>query len=244
MLVFRLAGMDPSVSLTRLALRHGFRGRPLRDPASATEPLGIARRSALRSRRSASSATEANRRVTRIGRVLSALVERKTLDVNLGASLTTGGTITELSAIAQGVGNGQRSGLKVTPVSLYVDLAFQAEASAVANEIRVIVFRWNDTGTPSGSDICPGLNSLINWSERPRFKILDDAKFQVESTSTGTYAFYRKSFRFPATDRIMYTSPVSTSGEVGRFFILMFSDSIAIPDPVSVGYSRLQFVDL
>lgn len=239
--------MDPGVSLSRLASRYGFRGKRGRgDPSSSQDPIPLAR--PVRARRTASSAVTANRRVARLNQILNSLVERKKLDTSI---LPVGGVSTtpqlfELSQIAQGDTESGRTGLKVTPQKLFIDMTFGVEEGTF-DAWRVIVFRWDDNSVPTASDIISpalGTDTLIQWVNKPKYRIMDDTKFLCEGTSTGSNRFYRKTFHFPATDKIMFNGSSAGAGEWGRIYMLLVTNSQVIPHPPCSGNSRLQFMDV
>lgn len=238
--------MESSVALSRLASRYGFRGKRTRTtPSSQGEPA-ISR--AVRARR-VTSAVTANRRISRLARVLDSLVEHKKLDTPIAPAfvggVSTSGTLAELSLVAQGDTENDRTGVKITPTKLDLDIGITDDSTGPCYW-RAILFRWNDTTLPNVTDIInpASTDSPLNWVNKGKYSVLHDKHYYAQATSTGSIIQIRRSFRFGATDFIRFTGSSATSGELGRIFLLLISNSAAIPHPLAFGYSRLQYMDV
>lgn len=242
--------MDPSTSIIRLSRRYPGSGATKSRGDASTSLNQIAMPARARRVRSspAVEAATANRRVSKLYRVLNSLVERKHVDTSLVGvgGVSTGGTFFELSSISQGDTETQRSGLKVTPQKLFVDLSINAENPTNPDMWRVIVFRWDDDTPPAIGSILTGLgtDTLINWPVKPKYRILSDEKIFCEASSTGSIRTYRKVYNFPSSDKIMFNASTPGSGEWGRLFMLLVTNSAVVPHPACSGNARLQFMDV
>lgn len=203
-------------------------------------------------------AYKASRRVTGLRRAINSMIERHHLDTNLtsgfgSGGISTTGSVLELSQIPQGDTEVMRSGIQVTPQSMKVDLQLNTPTGALPdayNKLRVLIFRWYDTTTPAVGDILNGtgftnfIQAPYNWVQgRSKYKMLHDSKTLITNTDRPV-AFLRKTFKFSQYDKIRFSGSSASSGEWGRIYMLICSDSSAIPHPTPTGYTRLVFKDL
>jgi len=114
--------------------------------------------------------------------------ENKHYDINLSQNVTSGGTVTLISNIGQGVDDTQRIGNTLHLRSLYLNLLIKQTNTSVEDTVRVIVLRDRQNyNTPSINDILEpgvlstGLASLAQYNHyyMSRFKIIYDKIFTI-----------------------------------------------------------------
>lgn len=198
-------------------------------------------------------AVSASKRVSGLRRAINSMIERKHLDTNLtsgfgSGGISTTGALLELSQIAQGDTETQRTGIQVTPQSLKLDL--QLNIADTFNKFRVLIFKWYDTTTPTLNDILnpAGYGTFIqapyNWvNGRAKYKIIMDSKALMTSANKPV-VYLRRNFRFSQFDKIRFNGSSASSGETGRIWMAVASDSAALSHPTTTGYTRLVYKDL
>lgn len=104
-------------------------------------------------------------------------------DYALGADLN--GAIVDLSSIGQGSTDVTRDGDKALPTSLFV--GFSVIGETYSGIVRMIIFRWIDTGIPTPGNICEGLGgnyatiSPFVHDLRGNFQVLRDKHYRVSN---------------------------------------------------------------
>lgn len=165
-----------------------------------------------------------------------------------GTSLVTTANIQLLTSIPQGITDQQRAGDKLM-LSPRFHLTYNLEAGDIYNFIRVIIFQWKPLAGPSSyipvaTDILlPGSSggydflSHYDHDTRTDFHILYDrvhrmignaAAPETPFTDNSTH-FVKTTVRIPRR-QLQFISGSSTDMSNG-IYLLMFSDSIIIPNP-------------
>jgi hypothetical protein len=110
---------------------------------------------------------------------------------------TNAGFVTPITQVVQGIGHNQRLGDRIRPVAFSIRFSIIASENTIFgaadrwDPVRVIIFRWFDDSTPA----LPVTNDILiagtsgdrtlapyNRSESPRYKILYDRTFTLNST--------------------------------------------------------------
>lgn len=166
-----------------------------------------------------------------------------------GASnISTTGVMVPLSGISQGDHPYQRTGVKLNPRSLKLDMAILPSGDTY-NSVRVTAFRWFDNANPTSGDIFNGVgyanfvNAPYLWVGKPKFKVLFDTKLYSNSADNQV-KYIRKKITLPKGASCKYNGANSTDQESGNIWLFICSDSILPDNPVARGYSRLTFYDL
>lgn len=153
-------------------------------------------------------------------------------------TVTTGGQITNLCPLAQGVGNGQRVGDLVSMKNLLIRFSLVHQDST--NVVRVMVVKWNEVGSPALGTIleAPALGqnypyAPVNWNNRKQFRILYDNLF---ATSTNTNAVLVEKVYLKRLGNQQFQVG-STIPEQGSLYILAVSDSPASGPTMSLMWS-------
>lgn len=194
-----------------------------------------------------------NKRLNMLSKHVSITRETKHYDTafNTGVSSTPG--IFDLCLVPEGDSETQRTGVRINPRALGISLRCTAETGEPSNEFRFIVFRWFDEDFPQPSDILTsvtggtffGYNPIdvpINWVVKPRYQILSDKRLALDPESNDT-VFYKYSMGFRKNSLISYNGNAGSATENGKVYLLVVTDSVAVPHPQIQGYSRLTFKD-
>lgn len=189
--------------------------------------------------------------VSRLTRRLNSMIERKHVDTNLTQGFLGGvdanGTIVELTAISQGDTEVQREGIQVNLQSIKLDL--QLNYADTFNKLRVIMFKWFDNTNPSIGDLLNGsgftnfIQAPYNWvTGRSKYKVLMDVKTLTTSVDKPV-AYIRRRINL-RNSKLRFLGSSATSGEWGRIFLFICSDSAVLTHPVPTGVARLVYTDL
>lgn len=179
--------------------------------------------------------------------------ELKHLDVNSSgyiSGVSYAGTITALSAIAQGVAGNQRVG----DAAMVRGIDFRAAAYSQGSSqfLRMIVFQWNlDTsiGAPTAGQVLQGVGATAQTiacpydftsAEQGRLNIIAD--FVLEAASSATtpaLKVVQKEGRW----QVNFTAGSTTAQ--GQIYVLAISDAaLAGNAPVYQWWSRIMYDDL
>ncbi len=202
------------------------------------------RRRRKRRRMGTSAGVQALRKVRKIERK----TEKKIFDiaVNTIASVPIAGIVTDLAAIVGGSGVSNRTGNRVAPFRLHMNLRWLGKPTGQQDVYRTIIFRDNRqevSTTPAVLDVLLSGNLLsqYNIAFRGRFKILYDETFTQANDNIIQLSFFRR-LSIPLTKRMGFGSNLSTSiVENGLYMISMSNLGAATPDVQ--WSSRLLFTD-
>lgn len=141
-------------------------------------------------------------------------------------SITTSGLVTNLCQPAQGDGNGERVGDKISMKKLLIRLSLVHQDPT--NIIRVMVVKWFEVGSPTVTSIlqATSLNqnqpyAPINWNNRHQFRILYDNTF---ASSTYTNALLVEKIYLKNLGQQQFQLG-STVPEQGSIYLIAVSDS-------------------
>jgi len=173
-------------------------------------------------------------------------LEMKSLETAVNNSpQTSTATITNLSQIAQGDTETERTGMKVTAKSIQFNGLIYWHVSATRSVFRVIIFvDKNDDGSdPVSTSLLTASNvySLRNnaLSSLNRFKILMDRTVVLDSNSQVAHIqFYKR-----LNEQMHYIGTSATSDGANHIWMLTISDE-PTNAPVVNAYARLNYLDI
>lgn len=174
-------------------------------------------------------------------------VEKKYfLKSNIGAGITTTAAIVEIVDVPQTSSNATditRIGDQITMTS-YEFRGYIAGGDTY-NLLRLMVFQWFPDYLPGASDILinavNGVISPYSHDNRFDFNILFDRTYRMGTDWQHTHYihFYIKKFR----ERRIQFDGGTTNGS-NKLFLLLVSDSAALPNPTIAYDSKLNFKDM
>lgn len=127
---------------------------------------------------------------------------------------------TDLTTVAQGTDDHQRSGREISGRRLILNLMFKRTGANDAF-VRVIIFVWNDDTTPDVTDVLTAseVQSTLSYDEKPkRGRIILDRLFAMTDSYEGKVMRINK---FMRNHKTKYTSSADTSGIQGRIYLFM-----------------------
>lgn len=186
-------------------------------------------------------------KVAYIGGMVNA--EKQYKDINASQSPTFNGSITCLSAIAQGDDVGGRTGNSILAKSLFVNFSIGINASATQTMVRCLIFiDMLNTGTATtatelltsayvGNGYAP--LAPLNVDFTTRYRVLVDKKYTLSNQGTKMLAVkvYKKLHK-----HVKYTGSASTDVYKNNIYMLLISDENANA-PLVNWVSRLGYYD-
>lgn len=194
-----------------------------------------------------------SKRLYKLEKQITNLPERKHYDRSLVITPSVVPTIYQLDGITQGDTEVNRTGVVISPKKLMLKFRCNAEVGEPSNEIRFVVFRWFDNDSPQYDDVLASYTSgtysgqlaldvPTNYVTNPRYQVLSDRVVVIDPQSNDTLIYsFKKSFKKNA--KIKYDGASAGAIESGNLFLMVMSDSAAIPHPICQGWSRLEFTD-
>ncbi len=157
-------------------------------------------------------------------------VEMKRLygEITTPVAISTAGLITNLCSVAQGAGNSQRVGDKISMKKAVLRLALVHQDST--NVVRLMVVKWFEVGTPSLANIleapAAGYNypyAPINWNNRHQFRVMYD-NMVASSTNTNAVLVEKIFLKNLGPQQFQVGSTIP---EQGSLYFVVVSDSVA-----------------
>lgn len=181
---------------------------------------------------------------TKVAKLIN--VEFKTHDIATTQASSSAGTVSKLSAIAQGDGSGNRDGDKIRCKSWFLRMYGEHNSSgADAQLLRIVILRDNMQrgSAPAVTDVLETANVLspINKDADGRFTILKDCMLTVTADKGMAYRKYYKEIE----SHCNYIGTGSTDADqgVGALYILHLSNEASINYPDLVFNWRLRYLD-
>lgn len=185
-------------------------------------------------------------------------VEDKYDDLSIaGQSIATNGITNHLTSIAEGMTSLTRTGLKITPVSVYARLHFLANQNVSASDVQYIRLlfvrdRQQEADTPpAASDILnsPTITSPLNRLRMSRFQVLYDRVFKVSKTTDGSSSpeHFVKVWLGPkrlSKHPVRYNGAATTDIQKNGLYMIYLSDTVAPYEPTVNADVRFRFSDL
>lgn len=153
-------------------------------------------------------------------------VEHKVYALANSPTISTTGSITNLSGISQGDGAGNRDGDSIKVTSFNLRFRLTAHASSTNTSVRMIIFRGKSEHGKTFS-ISELLQSTVVYSEKARderynTKILFDKVFDIPYGTNKMVVSRNMTFRKIMNPHINYDS-ATTTVENGGFYLLLLS---------------------
>lgn len=177
--------------------------------------------------------------------------EKKTVDINASITgVTYNGSVTSLSAIAQGDTSITRDGKSILAKSLLIRGSVVSNASASFNVVRVIVFqdRYNTGTAPTASNLLETTGSAsapysaLNHLASGRFKILYTRLIFVVASSEAKVIPFKA--YIPLNTHVKYDGPNSTDDYKNSLYCCFISATAPAGTNPDVNlYSRMSFYD-
>jgi hypothetical protein len=163
---------------------------------------------------------------------------------NIGTILAPG-----ITNVTQGVGVSQRTGDTLFYKELFLNYNAVAINADIFSSLRVIVFQWKPNTSlviPTVTDILQTANifSMYDWQFSSQYIIIYDkihnfAGVAAAPSSSGNQSYFGKIDLSRAGKRVEFSpGAVSASNEL---FILVISDSVAVPFPQFTCISRITY---
>ncbi len=195
------------------------------------------------------------RRVTKITKRISSLIEKKHKDLSSNGNFASDQTANSLTAMIQGDASNQRTGLKITAKNVYVKLLVQWVAGVTSSlgSCRYILFmdRNSQGATPSGTDLLESqsVQSLLNnINEGRRFIVLADKLFNNPQPSTAVGYDKSVAFKIPLNKNVWYLDSSDNQSSLGRnqiYQICVGDNTIASGNaPAFSSETRVYYEDL
>ncbi len=176
--------------------------------------------------------------------------ELKWFDAQIALSATSTGSVTNLTAIPQGVGPSARTGIEIDYHRLSVN-CIVSYGDPSFNVIRIIIFKWiphTNYVLPTVNDILgPGLVgttrdylSHYNESTKQNFKIISD-NMNFLCTSSNIAVKAGTPYQLPIKGRARFSD--SATFGTNSLHMLVISDSNAAPHPGLVAVTRVFYLD-
>jgi len=182
-------------------------------------------------------------------------IDLKYVDYSVSANVTNGGTITSLFSNMTRGDNGlnMHNGNVINPKYITVDYFFATQQ--VYNSLRLMIFQWQETTTPTLATLLQSTTSgiatvsPINISAKSEIKVLADHKLILaptaggDSTPTG-HGVHHGSMYIP--ERKLKPVRFNASANLiqsQNIYLLLLSDD-AVPNyPICNLYARVAFTD-
>lgn len=152
-------------------------------------------------------------------------VEKYLFDTTYSNTTSNVGVITNVSAIAQGDGEGARTGNSILAKYLSLKGAITKNGSATTSIVRILVVKdlFNTGTAPTIADILQSVSTFdpINQDTRDRYVILRDSKFIV---ATGTVTTRTFKYFIPINDHIKYTGSAATDEYKNQLYVITITN--------------------
>ncbi len=173
-------------------------------------------------------------------------IEEKANDGSTSFTLSTAGTVTYLSAIAQGSDYTNRIGDSIKCHSVELIVQVVASAALTTNDgVRVLLFRdlENPGSAPAVTDVLSTANplGLENWLNRARFKVLFDEVFDISNTANPLVS---RLVHLPVDRHIKYrgTGATAASAAEGTMWLVSICGNGTNPSGVNL-FWRTRYTD-
>lgn len=168
-------------------------------------------------------------------------------------TVSSSGTVVDLSAIPQGVAQLDRVADTVFIQNADIRLSVVTANADIYNLVRIIFFTWkvdSALSAPTIADILaftgstPLVYANFNFENRQMYGVLKDIVFNMSGTSTNPTknSQHYMEFRLPMSRRRIDYNLGSTSG-TGKIYFAVMSDSAAVPYPVLNLNMRIWYMD-
>lgn len=179
-----------------------------------------------------------------VNRIIRANQELKYFDqIYVAASLNYVPQIHQISAVPQGNTDITRNGDRLKMYKVYFRGDVTNFSADPYNRIRLIMFQWFPATLPtSGSILLPGLSGVVDWAShyahdtRQEYRILYDRTYKMvgnasAATTPNTVASVVQFKGIVRVPRKQLQYQAGTTVGTNQVYLMVFSDSTAIPNP-------------
>ncbi len=186
--------------------------------------------------------------IRRIKRVVNAGKETKWKRTDYNLSLNTAGTITDVTAIAQGQTENTRIGdaVRLTHIRF---MFLTSNPEAAHSTQRCIVFQWKSDSTPVLGDILTTAGGAapvypINENKKQLYRILYDRTWTMQTLITGieTNRLHERKFLKIKSANVEFEA-ASTTGTNKIYTLWLSGNAVSAPDPVVLGFLQVYYKD-
>lgn len=169
-----------------------------------------------------------------------------------GVNMSTSGAFTSLSAVSQGVTQGERLADTIWVERIDLSFAITTANADIFNLARVVLLRWNLASAlalPTTAAIFSNwsnalVHSFQNFERRKDFTFLHDVRLNMTGVATNPTINSQHLVEATLTthsSRIDFD--LGSLNGVGNIYLFLGSDSVALPFPVFTGNFRLWYYD-
>lgn len=185
----------------------------------------------------------------KVQKVITSNTEKKYFPFSQTATAVDfAGTIIDVSAVAQGTNDTQHVGDTIRVRSVENNISWVAGDNT--NLCRYILFQWKQSGVPAVADILLGpLSTTVaplspyNHDNRKNFNVLYDSMVKVDAVALPLTVRKSKIWKIPSFLRQMYFTAATTNRLKNGIYILVISDSGAVPHPTFAFNYKMNFSD-
>lgn len=170
-------------------------------------------------------------------------VENKTAyGLGNAINVTNALTFDNLHSIAQGDGNGQRIGDKITIKKIGFKWYVTMDANEVSNQIRFMIIRWLDDSTPAASDILAStstVRSFLNRQHTRQFTVLWSKMIELDQAKS--YSQGGEKY-IPIEIEAVYKGSAGSDQAFGKIYFAYMAEYVSTA-PVAYYSSCVDYVD-
>lgn len=186
-----------------------------------------------------------------VKRMINKMAEPKSHEQAISATGDySGGTVVQLTAIAQGDGESNRDGNEIRITSLFMRMFVGPSSTNVSDSARLIVFQdFSPDGSLVLSDVLETtgaasvMYSCYNTDNSASYNVLIDKTYTFYYTWNRRAHFFKKYIKFKNPRRIKYTGSAGASYGKGQIKAYFCSDSASLGCTFN-GNVRVQFLDM
>lgn len=166
-------------------------------------------------------------------------------------NMTFSGSIACLTDnIVRGDSFDQSTGLLIKPMELHLRATVKSVVGSY-NTCRLVIFQWNDAGTPVASNLLASVGTQIapyspyTWVNRNRFTVMHDSLFTVHANSSATLGCKDVNLHLKDCFRALHlgASGAGTVPTRNGIFIMLFGDDGLTPYPTIDYQCELLYTD-
>lgn len=185
--------------------------------------------------------------------LISRGIEKKYHDIQSSAKeFASDAPINGLSLISEGVGSGQRVGLKISPQHLLIQgkVTFSSTAGLTGSPVRLIVFKdRSQTGTlPLVTDVLEAANvgAMYKHLNKPRYQVISDTVIKNLSPDINVtnYTYFKMNKKLRG--QIYYEDATSNQAGQGRnnLYVMFMADTTLASANTGISFNaRLTYID-
>jgi len=170
-------------------------------------------------------------------RAMIQLKPARYIDTTVSGSIVLAGSLNQITDVAQGVGQGQRTGDRIFIDHFVWNYTLYQENADVVNTVRLMVVQFRPSTALLSGAVTDFLQSasptaLYNHELRDNYFILYDRAFRmagINTAPTATSAIGRQNVIIRPRIKIVDFALASTTGGVDQCFVLLIGDSIIAP---------------